>query len=131
MLVFKKGELIREVKPLSQSKFEIRLVHPDTRVAISTNLSSSEKNTIPVSKKPYYKITREDKEGKFDFFEEVIGTEKEAIEKFKEATFMFESLILETLNLPPENTTAPPELEEEEEEEGKENQPETEGILSG
>ena len=66
MLVYKKGELIREVKPISQSLFELKLTHPESKLSISTRLESSQGNTVPVSKKPNYVISKLNENGKYE-----------------------------------------------------------------
>ena len=55
--------------PLSYEKFQLKLYHPESRVAILTDVSTE---TNPISNS-YFKITRENQDGKFDFFEEIYG----------------------------------------------------------
>ena len=75
MLVFKKGEIVREVVPISEGNFQLKIYHPKSKVSITSKVST--KNNINNS--PYYKIQREGKDGKFDFFEEIIGSPNETI----------------------------------------------------
>lgn len=101
MLVYKKDKLQREVIPLSQDKFRLRLNHLDTGMSIDTDFSIKNPDTSSI-----YKVYKE-VDNKYVIYEEFISDAKGKVENFKSAIEFFETQILEQLNEKPQNTQPP------------------------
>jgi hypothetical protein len=101
MLVYKKGELIRELIPIGNNLFTLKLSHLDSGLNIDTEFSKD------LPSRSYYKIYKE-VDGKFKIFKEFLAGKKETkLDNFKNAVAFFEMKILEELNEKPQNATPP------------------------
>ena len=102
MLVYKKGKLIRELIPIGNNLFTLKLSHLDSGLNIDTEFSKD------LPSRSYYKVYKE-VDGKFKIFKEfLVGKKETKLDNFKNAIAFFEMKILEELNEKPQNATPPP-----------------------
>jgi len=119
MLVYKNGRLNREVIPISNDNYILRLSHPTSGMVIETDFIQG-MDADTQKPKTKFKVYKE-VDGKYTIYQEFFIKDKTITETFEEAVEFFEDMIFDSLKeAPPEEQPNKPEEPEKEPEKIKE-----------
>jgi hypothetical protein len=119
MLVYKNGRLNREVIPISNDNYILRLSHPTSGMVIETDFIQGV-DADTQKPKTKFKVYKE-VDGKYTIYQEFFIKDKTITETFEEAVEFFEDMIFDSLKeAPPEEQPNKPEEPEKEPEKIKE-----------